>query len=200
MSLIRRTRANRRARAACSAVVTLGMTASLTLGGFLLSSGPASASTIATATISAGTLSLSVPATIGFSDVLNGMDQTSTAGLAIDVRDATGSGAGWNLTATSTQFTSGSNTLATNSVTVASAPSDACDSGATCTVATNSIAYPYALPAGAGPPTASKIFDAASSTGMGDQTVTPTFTLAIPADAVPASYTSTWTISIVSGP
>ena len=75
-----------------------------------------------------------------------------------------------------------------------------CDSGATCALATNSIAYPYALPAGSGPPTASKIFDAASSSGMGDQTVTPMFSLAIPAHVVPASYTSTWTISIVSGP
>jgi hypothetical protein len=160
----------------------------------------AGASTNATATISGGTLSVSVPSTISFSDTLNGLDQTATSGLAIDVRDATGSGAGWNLTATSTQFTSGSNTLATNSVMVGGAPTDACDSGATCVLATNSIGYPYSLPAGSGPPTASKIYDAASSTGIGDQTVTPTFTLAIPANTVQATYTSTWTVSSISGP
>ena len=103
-------------------------------------------------------------------------------------------------TATSTQFTAGSNTLPTNSASIISGPADVCDSGATCTLATNSVAYPYYLPAGSGPPTASKIFSAASSSGLADQTVTPTFTLTIPANTVQASYTSTWTISVVSGP
>lgn len=165
-----------------------------------LAEAAASSPVTATATVLGGTLSVSVPGTIGFSDTLNGSDQTVTQVLAIDVRDATGSGAGWNLTATSTQFTAGSNTLPTNSVSVISGPADVCDSGATCTLATNSVAYPYYLPAGSGPPTASKIFSAASSSGLADQTVTPTFTLTIPANTVQASYTSTWTISVVSGP
>ena len=165
-----------------------------------LASSVASASTAATATISGGTLNIVVPSTIGFADTLNGLNQTTTAGLAMDVQDATGTGAGWNITATSSQFTSGGNTLVTNSVTVGSAPTDTCDSGASCTPATNGVAYPYALPAGAGPPTATKLFNAAVSTGQGDQTVTPTFTLAVPANTVPAAYTSTWTISVVSGP
>ncbi|HMK96612.1 MAG TPA: hypothetical protein VK425_03635 [Acidimicrobiales bacterium] len=166
-----------------------------------LSTGVASASSVAaTATIGAGTLSVSVPATVGFSDVLNGLDQTSTASLAIDVKDATGSGAGWNITATSTQFSSASSALATNSVTLLSAPSVACDSGATCTVASGNVSYPMTLPAGSGPPTASKLFNAAASTGLGDQTVTPVFTLAIPASTVAGSYTSTWTVTVQSGP
>jgi len=165
-----------------------------------LSASVASASTAATATISAGTLNIVVPPTISFSDTLNGANQTTTAGLGMDVQDATGSGAGWNVTATSTQFTSGPNTLATNSVTVGSSPTDTCDAGVTCTLATNGVTYPYGLPAGAGPPTATKIFNAAASTGLGDQTVTPTFTLAVPANTVPAAYTSTWTISVISGP
>ena len=112
-SLIRGSRANKRDLVVSLAAVALGMTATFTLSEFLLAGDVASASTIATATISAGTLSVSVPAAISFSDTLNGLDQTTTAGSAIDVRDATGSGAGWNLTATSTQFTAGSNTLAT---------------------------------------------------------------------------------------
>ena len=166
-----------------------------------LAGGPASASTVATATIGAGTLSVSVPGAINFSDTLNGQDQTVTAGLAVDVKDATGSGAGWNLTATSTQFTSpGAITLPANAVTISGAPTDVCDGGATCTLATNSIGYPYSLPAGATPPAAAKLFDAASSTGLGDQTVTPTFALTILANTVQATYTSTWTISLVSGP
>ena len=165
-----------------------------------LTSSVAAASTAATATITAGTLNIVVPSAISFSATLNGLNQTTTAPLAVDVQDATGSGAGWNISATSTQFVSGSNSLATNSVTVGGAPSDTCDSGATCTLATNSVAYPYGLPAGSGPPTATKIFNAAASTGLADQTVTPTFTLAVPANVVPAAYTSTWTLSVVSGP
>jgi len=178
-------------------IVVLAVLATVALP---LPSSVASASTTATATISAGTLNIVVPSTISFTDTLNGLNQTTTAGLAMDVQDATGSGAGWNITATATQFTSGGNTLATNSVTVGGAPTDTCDSGSTCTLATNSVAYPYALPAGSGPPTATKIFNAATATGMGNQTVTPTFTLAVPASATPAAYTSTWTISVVSGP
>jgi hypothetical protein len=166
-----------------------------------LAQGVASATTAATATIGAGTLSVSVPANIAFSDTLSGVDQTVTAVLAIDVKDATGSGAGWDLQATSTQFTTGGNTLPTNSVTIATAPSSpTCDTGATCTLASNGVSYPYVLPAGVTAPPASKFFDAAASTGMGDQTVTPTFSLAVPANTLGGTYNSTWTISVVSGP
>jgi len=201
MSIALRTHgAKGRNRVSPARPAALATTVMITFGTCLLAAGAASATTVATATIGAGTLSVSVPATIGFSASLNGLDQTVTAALALDVRDATGSGNGWSLTATSTQFTSGSNTLATNSVTVASAPGDACDSGATCALASDSIPYPYSLPAGSGPPSASKLFDAAASTGMGDQTVTPTFVLAIPASTAQGTYASTWTISAVSGP
>ena len=115
--------------------------------------------------------------------------------------DATGSGAGWNLTATSTTFaTGGGPTLATTSTTVQSGPTRACDSGSTCTLATNSVTYPYTLPAGASAPTATKVFNAAANSGEGNQTVTVTWSLAVPATAVPGTYTSTWTISLASGP
>jgi len=169
-------------------------------GTLLLGAQVAGAQTTATATIGAGTLNVVVPSTVSFSDTLNGLDQTSTSPLAVDVQDATGSGAGWNLTATSTQFTTGTHSLSASATTVQSAPSDACDAGATCTLAGNAISYPYSLPAGSGPPTATKLFDAATASGLGDQTVTPTFTLAIPANTYAGTYTSTWTVSVVSGP
>ena len=44
------------------------------------------------------------------------------------------------------------------------------------------------------------MYSAAAGTGLGDQTITPTWTLAIPSKAVAGAYTSTWTMSIVSGP
>ena len=162
---------------------------------------PAGATT-ATATITAGTLAfVSAPPNVSFTATLNGLNQTVTATQALDVSDATGSGAGWNLTATSTTFaTGGGPTLATTSTTVQSGPTRACDSGSTCTLATNSVTYPYTLPAGASAPTATKVFNAAANSGEGNQTVTVTWSLAVPATAVPGTYTSTWTISLASGP
>ena len=76
----------------------------------------------------------------------------------------------------------------------------ACDSGATCLFATNSISYPYTLPAATSAPTATKVFNSALNTGMGDPTVTVTWTLAIPGKTLAGSYTSTWTLSLVTGP
>ena len=163
--------------------------------------------TTASVTLSAGSLAFinSTPAaTLTFpATTLNGTNQTITSTLAFDIGDATGSGSGWNVTATSTTFTSGAHTLPTTSTTVASTPTATCDVGATgCTTATNTVTYPYTLPAATTAPTATKLFDASANTGMGDQSFTPTWTLAIPANAVASgtAYTSTWTFSLVSGP
>src|SRR5439155_5241632 len=111
--------------------------------------------------------------------------------------------AGWNITLTSTTFSTGGgspHTLATTATTVQSAPTVTCDSGYTCTLATNSVTYPYTVPAGATAPTATKLFNAAANTGTGNETLTPTFRVTIPANAYVGTYTSTWTLSLVSGP
>src|ERR1700756_4089799 len=77
----------------------------------------------ATATLSAGSLAfVSAPGNISFSATLNGTDQTVTSNQGLDVGDATGSGAGWNITATSTTFTSGGHTLSTSATTVTATP------------------------------------------------------------------------------
>jgi WxL domain surface cell wall-binding len=174
-----------------------------TLGSLLLIAAPAGATT-ASATLTAGSLGFaSTPGNVTFPSVaLNGQNRTVNASQPVDVADATGSGAGWNVTATSTLFTSGSNTLPAGSTTISSAPAAAtCDSGVTCTPAgSNSVSYPYSLPAGATAPTATKLFTAGLGTGMGDQTVNPTWTLAIPGNAYAGNYQSTWTLSLVSGP
>jgi hypothetical protein len=172
-------------------------------GALLAVASPAGAAT-ATATLSAGSLGfVSTPPNVTFSDTLNGLDQTASATQAIDVGDATGSGTGWNLTATSTTFTTGGGSphlLSTTATTVGGAPSVACDAGATCVTATNAITYPYTLPAAGTPPTATKLYNAAANTGMGNQTVTPTWKVAVPASSYAGTYTSTWTISLVSAP
>jgi hypothetical protein len=157
-----------------------------------------------TATITAGSLAFvgSVP-NVSFSATLNGLDQTVTSTQALDVSDATGSGTGWNLTATSTTFSTGGGTpklLSTTATSLTGAPTDTCDASSTCTLGTNSVTYPYVLPAGATAPTATKLFNAAANTGLGNQTVTPSWKLAVPASTFAGTYTSTWTISLVSGP
>jgi len=162
---------------------------------------PAGAAT-ATATLTGGSLAfVSAPPNVNFSATLNGTNQTVTATQALDVSDATGSGAGWSISATSTTFDAGGGvTLATNSTTVQSTPTTACDGGSACTLATNSVSYPYTLPAAASAPAATKVFNAAVNTGQGNQTVTVTWSLAVPSTAQPGTYTSTWTLSLASGP
>ena len=196
----------KRKRLLAASALALGLAGPLAYGASASATAITSGNSDATATVTAGTLSfVSAPGNITFPSVtLNGLDQTTSASLPLDIGDNTGSRAGWNVTATSTQFSDGAagNTLPTSAVTVQAAPSDVCDSGATCTIASeaSSITYPYTLPAGATAPTATKIFDAKAGTGMGDQTVTPDYTLAIPADTAAGTYASTWTFSLISGP
>jgi hypothetical protein len=169
-------------------------------GAVVATSVPAVAAT-ATATLTSGTLGfVSAPANTGFSIGLTGKDIVATATQTFDVSDATGSGAGWNITATSTTFTAGSKSLAPTSVTVQAVPTVACDSGASCTTATNGVSYPYTLPAGTTAPTATKVHSATANTGLGNQTVTLVFQLAIPANVFAGNYSSTWTYTLVSGP
>jgi WxL domain surface cell wall-binding len=177
--------------------------AAVTIGSLLLVAAPAGATT-ASETLTAGSLGFaSTPGNVSFpATTLDGTNKTVTAPQAFDVADATGSGAGWNITATSTVFKSGTQTLPTGATTIASSPgAPTCDTNVTCTVGgTTTVSYPYSLPAAATAPTATKLFNAPANTGMGDQTVTPTWTLAIPGNAYAGNYTSTWTLSLVSGP
>jgi len=179
--------------------VLCGLTCGMALG-----SVTAAGATTGTATLTAGSLGFrSAPPSVTFSDTLNGTNQAATATQAIDVSDATGSGTGWNVTGTSTTFTTGTHSLATTATTIASTPSVACDATVTCTLATVNgakVTYPYTLPAAATAPTATELFDASANTGLGDQTFTPTWSLAIPASTYAGSYTSTWTLSLVSAP
>ena len=155
------------------------------------------ATTGASIAVTAGSLGfVSTPGNITFPTVtLNGSAQTPTQTLGIDVADLTGSGSGWNVQLSGTTFTTGSHTLAANATTVQAAPSQACDTAGQCVLATTSVGYPFTLST-----SAQKLFNATANTGMGSDTVTPTFQLAIPGSAFVGTYTSTWTFSLVSGP
>jgi hypothetical protein len=146
-----------------------------------------------------GSLTLTAPSAATFPAVtLSGTDQTASAGVGLTVDDETASGSGWNVTGTSTTFTTGTQTLST-SATRDTAASRSTIAG-NCSLPTNSITYPVTLPAGTSPPTAVKLYNAAVNTGAGPTKVTLTFQLAIPANTYHGTYTSTWTFAIVSGP
>lgn len=154
-----------------------------------------------TTTVNAGRLSLSGPASVNATTVtLNDKDLFSTYTLPLTVIDARGSGAGWNLTITSTTFTSGSHSLSTTASSITAGPTVGCSSGSTCTNPTNGITYPVGVPAAATAPTAVKFYNAAANTGMGTMTITQTVTISIPANTFVGSYTSTVSVAIVSGP
>ncbi len=154
-----------------------------------------------TGTITGGSLSEVTSAAPTFSVTLDGTDKTASYTLPMTATDARGTGAGWNLTITSTQFSTGAggNTLATNASSIQSV-SSACVSGSTCTNPTNSVTYPLTVPAGSTPPTAVRFFNAAANTGMGKFTITPTVQVSVPANTYAGTYTSTVTLAIASGP
>ncbi len=156
--------------------------------------------TFKSASCSGGSLTLTAPGSTSFTGVtLNGTNQTTTATVTLKPDDETTAHSGWNITETSTTFTDGSgHSLSTTATTTTGASSSA--AGGNCVMPTNSVTYPVALPAGAGPPTAVKVYNAASGTGQGPTNVTLTFQLSIPANAYRGTYTSTWTFAIVSGP
>ena len=146
-----------------------------------------------------GSLSLTPPASTTFpSTALNGTDKTATITGVFTANDQTNSGSGWNITGTSTTFTSGALTLPTTATQITAASAVAASQN--CSLPTNSITYPKTLPAATTAPAAIKLYNAAANSGGGPSTVTLTYLLSIPANTRSGTYTSTWTFSIVSGP
>lgn len=208
------------------------MSGSLATGAVLLTAGTASAaacgSPIAagsnctltgTVNLTGGALNLTASSSLTWTGTLNGLNQSVTDVLPGDqqytVNDATGTGAGWHVTAAATQFTNGSNTFlntgtfTTNgsitSITSTSAPAATCTGS--CTLPTNTTTYPVAITTAATAPTPVTIYDTAVSTGLG-QVVIGGSTSAnpvgwwvnVPASASAGAYTSTITMAIISGP
>src|SRR6266571_3227529 len=154
----------------------------------------------ATVGVSAGLLTMpGIPNVSAAPVTLTGDDQTTTYSMGLTVQDARGSGAGWNLTITSTVFTTGSQSLPSTASSIITPPTAVCSgAGNHCTGPNDSaIGYPVTVPAGA---TAVKFFDAALNTGLGKFTIMPTVTLSIPGNTYAGTYTSTVTIALNSGP
>jgi WxL domain surface cell wall-binding len=157
----------------------------------------------ATATVAAGgggNLSFSHGATAGVTSTLDGTDQVASYTIPLSLSDIRGSGAGWNVTITSTTFNDGAGHTLASGVTSATGVTSACTAGGTCTSPTNAIGYPLTVPAAATAPAAVKLVNAAANSGMGRFTVTPTIAVTIPGNSFAAAYSSTVTLAAVSGP
>ena len=162
-----------------------------------------------TASITGGNLALSVPASIAWTATLNGYDQAVSTPVSIVVNDATGSGAGWNVTVKATTFTTtGGLSLPANALSVngsaagagaTAAPAATCAAGSTCVLPTNGVSYPVAVPASASP-TPVKIASAAADTGRGAVDLAARFWLSLPAGVKAGTYSGTLTFGLNAGP
>jgi YVTN family beta-propeller protein len=164
------------------------------------------------AAVSGGSLSIAAPAALSWSASLTGVTQSVDEPAALDPIDATGSGAGWQVLVTSTSFTSTSPTatLPPSALTINGdsspggndPPTASCAVGSTCTTAVSagSVAYPLTVPAGASAPAAVGLYAANSGTGLGAVDLASDWWLTIPASATAATYTSTISLAIASGP
>ena len=155
----------------------------------------AAATFTATATLTGSTgFGLTLPANATLTTTLDGSDQIVTYAPLLGITDGRGTGSGWNLSVASTTFADGSgHTLAPGEI---SSVAQSCHSGTGCTPAvTQGITYP--VPIGS---TATKYFNAAADTGLGNLDVRPSFDVIVPGNAYSGSYDATLTLAIASGP
>jgi hypothetical protein len=153
-----------------------------------------------TATLKAGSLFLSNPSN-QVSLNLNGKNKVVSYTLPITVVDARGSGNGWNLSITSTRFsTSDSKGKLPATASAITGMGVTCNAHSTCKKPTNSISYPVGVPAGNPPPSPVKFFNAGVRTGLGQFLLSMMVNVTIPGDAEAGTYTSTITLAIANGP
>lgn len=145
--------------------------------------------------------SLTTSAAPTVSLTLTGGNQSDsyTMDLTVDNSGAGATTAGWNLTVTSTLYsTGGGATLPATSSTM-TAVDPVCAVGP-CTDPANTIGYPLDIPAGSPAPSPAKFFSTPANTGVGTFTVTPTIQVAVPGNAYAGTYTSILTLALVAGP
>jgi hypothetical protein len=165
-----------------------------------------------------GTLTLTSSSSLAWAAEENGTNQSAVdqvpADQKITVNDSSGTASGWDVTVSAMTFSSGSHNLpdtgrlefngSTSSLTGA-APSAACVGS--CVVPVDTTTYPVAIDTAASSPDAFTIYDASAGTGTGVVALGgPSAThpigwwIQVPASAYAGSYTTTLTLTLVSGP
>ena len=167
-----------------------------------LSSSGIAASPVADEQLDTGMLNFNSISGIQFPTIqLNGLDQSVNASNVLDLTDATGSGAGWTISLTSTEFTDSSGySLPPEATDITTTSPTGCDPGSACSNATNTLSTPIMVPAGTDIPSASPIFSAAPGSGAGSMSTTVNEQLSIPGGAQAGAYSSTWVYTLSSGP
>jgi hypothetical protein len=169
----------------------------------LAPAGAYAADAVATGTVTGGSLTLTGGTPPTWSVPVSGVDQFPQYDFPLVVTDATGSGAGWNGTVTSTQFTTGGgtpHTLPTSVTTFGGIAPTTCRPSTTCSTISGTNLGSVNVPAGATPPTAVKFRNAFVNTGMGSWDVAPVTITRVPGNSFAGTYSSTFTFAIISGP
>ena len=145
-----------------------------------------------------GSLSITTPTVGSFGVItLNGMVQTATATMGtFTVVDSRGSGVGWNVTVQESQFITAGHTLPLGSVSMPQ-PNVAKGTPQSTNVPTI-LPGPYVIDSASTVKIASAPAD---GSGEGSYIFTPgLLTLTVPANTYGGTYTSTVTVSVISGP
>ncbi len=155
--------------------------------------------------------SVTMPSSLAWSTTLNGFNQSVVNGSSLTVDDQTQAGYGWDVEATSTQFSSSAHSLATNSLSVngsssspgaTTVPGVSCSAGTCGSTPSDTVGYPVTVPAGTGGsfPTPVSLFAAQYGTGQGSWSVGTDWWLSLPGNTYAGTYTSTIVVLLASGP
>jgi len=173
-------------------LVTAAVTALVALGFSVM---PAFAAT-ATETVTTGGLTTTSPDITFASTAITGTATTRTGSYVLDVNDLTGNNAGWKVTIAGAALTNAdTTTLVTTATPPGSAACTTVVTGCTDLAANVSATAPFVIS-----PTAVALFSAAVNTGELDHNFTTHMSVAIPAVVSAGAFTSTWTVSVTSGP
>lgn len=164
------------------------------LSGGLDVTAPPAGSVQASVTVQGGNLT-NTAQDIAFGTIaLSGADQTVEAiQQTWQAKDARGTGAGWNVTVSATDFT-GAGTIGVAAFKLRQQQSNITTVAGN--TAPNSLVTTFQSLAA----TPLKVLQAAASTGMGTYNYMPDFQLTVPSSAAAGSYTANVTVSINSGP
>ncbi|HJX62101.1 MAG TPA: WxL domain-containing protein [Dehalococcoidia bacterium] len=176
----------------------------LVVTGLLAATAVAVYAETATVSVTAGTLSVDANDVTLSAVVLDGGDKTATSASGSNswaAEDARGTGVGWHLTIDATDFTDAAKTI-NISATDQEFKIQLLDTNIAVVTGnakpTSSVTSLTAIPEA--PASALTFASAAVNEGMGSYTLNPNFELEVPAETLAGSYSSTITVSAVSGP
>ncbi len=160
-----------------------------------VSPSPTGGTEVVSVTLTGGSLSLTTnPVDFGTLE-LSGVDQTiDTTPLDWVGTDATGTGAGWNVTVSSTDLTTVGGTITVDNLKLQLLDVNIVNVAGNAKPVSQVTSYQPLSGA------ALKILSAAATTGMGMYVFPPDFRLNVPAESVPGVYAAFMTVSVVSGP